>query len=53
MFPLKDWIRCPYPGKSITEEQKMYNYRLSRDRRVIENAFGILVARWRIFRAPM
>jgi len=53
-FPLKPYLLRPYPGKSrLTPEQDVYNYRLSRARRVIENTFGILASQWRIYRKPI
>lgn len=52
-FPLKTYIMKPYPGDNLTQEQKVYNYRLSRARRIVENAFGILVSRFRVFQKPI
>ena len=43
-FPLQLWLLRPYPRKNISEEDAIFNYRLSRTRLVIDNSFGILVA---------
>ena len=53
IFPLKTWLMKPMAGKNLSQEWKVYNHRLSRCRHTIENAFGILSARWRIFRRPI
>lgn len=47
-FPLKPYLMEPYKLSPLTTEQRIFNYRLSRARRVSENAFGILVSRFRI-----
>ena len=42
----------PYPRfrqSSIPKDEAIYNNRLSRARIVVENAFGIIAMRWRLF----
>ena len=51
-LPLWTSIMKPYP-RGCDYSMKVFNYRLSRARNVVENAFGILVARWRIFSKPV
>lgn len=46
-FGLKPWLMKPLPIRNMTVPQRIFNYRLSRARRIVENAFGILVSRFR------
>nr|CAI5834476.1 unnamed protein product [Callosobruchus analis] len=52
-FPLTTFMMRPYPGKFLTQYKRIFNYRICRGRRLIENTFGILASRWRIFRKPI
>lgn len=43
----------PFSRLESSTGRKIFNYRLSRTRRLIENCFGIAAARFRIFRRPI
>ena len=48
-FSLRPELMKPFPQRSLETDQRVFNYRLSRARRVVENAFGILSNRFRVF----
>lgn len=47
-FALKDNFMKPFSRRNLTREERVFNYRLSQARRIVENAFGLLVSRFRL-----
>lgn len=52
-FALRQNLMKPYPQRGLSMVQRVFNYRLSRARRIIENVFGIMSARFRVFQRPI
>lgn len=49
-FALKKYLLKPFAFRNQDPSEQIFNYRLSRARRVVENVFGILSARFRFLR---
>ena len=48
-YPLMEYLLIPYSADSlVSDEERNFNKRLSRARRCVEHAFGIMAAKWRI-----
>ena len=52
-FGLKSFMMKPYPHQNLLWNERIFNCRLSRARRMTGNTFGILATRFRIFRRPI
>jgi hypothetical protein len=52
-YPLLSYLMRPSPRRWLTESWSLFNYRLSRGRRVVESTFGILAGKWGILKKPV
>jgi hypothetical protein len=48
-FALSEHVLRPYRTRNLDIPKRIYSYRLTRARRMVECAFGILCNKWRIF----
>ncbi|XP_069603271.1 uncharacterized protein [Ranitomeya imitator] len=47
-FPLETKLLRPYSGLRLNDQERIFNFRLSRARRVVDCTFSLMVNQWRI-----
>lgn len=52
-FAMRPNFLKPFSHTTGKKEEQVFNYRLSRARRVVESAFGMLASKFRIFHSPI
>ncbi|XP_025419624.1 uncharacterized protein LOC112689956 [Sipha flava] len=52
-FPLLPTLLRPFPKKVLNDVKNIFNFRLSRGRKSVECAFGMLTSKFRVFEVPM
>ncbi|KAM7306457.1 protein ALP1-like [Ixodes scapularis] len=52
-FGMKPYLMRPFPASELEDAERIFNYRLSRGRRIVENGFGILRNRFQVYGAPL
>ncbi|KAK1892930.1 Protein ALP1-like [Dissostichus eleginoides] len=52
-FGINKRLMNPFPIRNMEHHERIFNYRLSRARRVVENAFGILAHKFRVLLRTM
>ncbi|XP_017469961.1 PREDICTED: uncharacterized protein LOC108361742 [Rhagoletis zephyria] len=52
-FPIKKNIMRPYPERNLDNKKRIFNYQLSRARKTIECAFGMMTQKFQIFMTPI
>ena len=52
-FALRETMMKPYSKRNLNDDERIFNYRLSCARRVVENAFGILANRFQVLLTTM